>query len=239
MTPPVAPSALLNEEEQKRAVTNCLKRVKRGKVKPFELRVLAFEIRDVGFTPHAALPTLQHLVRELINKASEGYGECAEHCSALCSSLLPILPTFKPPGPAVGGTQKRIDFRSALLNAVQKGFEQCVSSADGMVWLDGPSNNSTAENHPCSSDSGSKRTSLSSIGVVSFVSQLFRYGLLTERILLGCLSGLAKAATASASATHQLDCAIHLLKLAGRDVSFQHMQPINPITCVTSCMLCN
>lgn len=125
-------SASEADEAQQAAVAACLWKVKPGH---FQSKRLAFELRDVGFTPTSSLSTLHALVQGVYSLATSDPGRYAEPCAALCASLVPILPTFKPPDRVETADQhgwkkstRRIDFRTTLLNACQSHFQAATSA---------------------------------------------------------------------------------------------------------------
>lgn len=86
--------------------------------------------------------------------------------AALCYSLTPILPTFKPPSAlTVAVKAKRIDFRQILLNLCQREFEAAFVSA-----ISEPDMPKTAAT-PDGTLSGS----------LQFLAQLYLHNLLTDR----------------------------------------------------------
>lgn len=169
----------------------CLNKLKPGNsARPFELRVMAFAIRDAAqnWTPQ----NLQQLVQVVVNKkALEKAGILAEHCAVLSNALIPILPAHKQSIPcAVSRTHshRRVDFRMLLLNAVQSEFQagQQQLSATHSVQQ----SFSAYEAATPSQDSHSQRM----LGLVCFISHLFRQGLLTEKIVIACMTQMLQAA---------------------------------------------
>ncbi|KAG2429892.1 hypothetical protein HXX76_010672 [Chlamydomonas incerta] len=176
---------------------------------------LAFEIRDVGFTPAGSLNTLQLLVRWIYDRAVSDPERFAGPCSALCFSLTPILPNFKPPGATTAAAKaKRIDFRQTLLNLCQREFEAAcglVSSGDAPALK-----------------AGTSTTTLS--GSLQFLAYLYLHALLTDRIMLSCLllvstGGAGAAAPAAASdrltgeaGRQRVECLTKALGIAGRQL---------------------
>ncbi|KAG2437126.1 hypothetical protein HYH02_011382 [Chlamydomonas schloesseri] len=204
-----------SETAQSNAVATCLERLKPGH---FQAKRLAFEIRDVGFTPAGSLSTLQLLVRWIYDRAVSDPERFAGPCSALCFSLTPILPTFKPPGATTAAQKaKRIDFRQTLLNLCQREFE----AACGLV--------SQAGSGDAPALKAGTTTTLS--GSLQFLAYLYLHALLTDRIMLSCLllvsNGAAGPAVPTEAAGERLtgeagrqrvECLTKALTIAGRQL---------------------
>ena len=122
----------------------------------------------VGFTPAGSLNILQLLVRWIYDRAVSDPERFSGPCSALCFSLTPILPTFKPPGATTAAAKaKRIDFRQTLLNLCQREFE----AACGLV--------SQAGSGDAPALKAGSTTTLS--GSLQFLAYLYLHALLTDR----------------------------------------------------------
>ncbi|GLC34309.1 Eukaryotic translation initiation factor 4 gamma 1 [Pleodorina starrii] len=219
---PSAPSLpTTTEANQQEAVALCLERLRPGH---FQAKRLAFEIRDVGFTPAGSLGTLQLLVRWIFDRAMTEPERFAAPCASLCFSLTPILPTFKPPGALTAAAKaKRIDFRQTLLNLCQREFEAACTSAFSGEALP---------------EDAAKPTGSSLSGSLQFLACLYLHHLLTDRIMLSCLATVASgslgggsgATTSSGEAggerpllsgsnvPQRIECLVRALLIAGRQL---------------------
>ncbi|KAG2496371.1 hypothetical protein HYH03_005600 [Edaphochlamys debaryana] len=213
-----------NDAKQAEAVAACLERLKPGH---FQAKRLAFEIRDVGFTPAGSLGTLQQLVRWIYERAVSDPERFSMPCAALAFSLTPILPTFRRPNAVTAADKaKRIDFRQSLLNLCQREFE-VASGLVGQV----PAAEAT---EPSSPAAGAPPTSAPVggplAGCVQFLAFLYLHHLLTDRIMLNCLAAVAAGpgtqssdgrdplAPAEEAGRQRLDCLVRALTIAGRQL---------------------
>lgn len=158
---------------------------------------MAYEIRDLGFTPAGALSTLQLLVRGIYVKAVADPDRCAAPCASLCYSLTPILPTFIPPGAVTAEAKaKRIDFRGQLLNLCQREFEVACTRTHAASPTSTPKAAGSAEQ----GDQQQQQPSYDCLsGVLQFLAWLYLHHLLTDRIMLTCLAMVASPPGACAS----------------------------------------
>ncbi|GIL53500.1 hypothetical protein Vafri_9089 [Volvox africanus] len=191
MAPSCGPSTQITDEaSQQAAVAACLERLRRA-TGHFQAKRLAFEIRDVGFTPAGTLGTLQILVRWIFERAIRNPDRYAAPCAALCFSLTPILPTFKPPGVLTAAAKaKRIDFRQTLLNLCQQKFEEACSTAfsEGLEFSPPAAAAGPDGNGEGMGDEAVAVTPAASLhGSLQFLAHLYLHHLLTDRIMLSCL----------------------------------------------------
>lgn len=166
----------MQKSSEAQLMQSCVSKVKSGTVRPFELRVVAFELRDLA--PRWTPQSLQQLAEMVIERAIDKAGACAEQCAVLAAALVPILPTHKQSVPcAVSRTHshRRVDFRMLLLNAVQAAFDKGLQP-----------NLSTGLTTEQQCGSQHERNS----GLMLFIGHLLRHGLLTERIILACVGRL-------------------------------------------------
>ena len=185
-----------SEEAQQAAVAACLRKIKPGH---FQNKRLAFELRDVGFTPTASLSTLHSLVNGIYTLATSDPGRYAEPCAALCASLVPLLPTFKPPDRVETADQhgwkqsmRRIDFRQTLLNTCQTQFQ-----ATAAVGSQTPASEVDGTSQPTAGGDGDQLQAVA--GCLQFLGHLYLQGLLTARIMAACISAAAAAAVADSA----------------------------------------
>ncbi|GLI67149.1 hypothetical protein VaNZ11_011361 [Volvox africanus] len=244
MAPSCAPSTpIIDEASQQASVAACLGRLRRA-TGHFQAKRLAFEIRDVGFTPAGTLGTLQILVRWIFERAIGNPDRYAAPCAALCFSLTPILPTFKPPGVLTAAAKaKRIDFRQTLLNLCQQQFEEACSTAfsEASEFLPPPAAAAASDEiDEGMGDEAVAATPAASLhGSLQFLAHLYMHHLLTDRIMLSCLVAVSsrEAAAAGSSSSRnggggggggallsgrgvslRVECLVRALLIAGRQL---------------------